>query len=72
MSSISDLKNIRHECSKGNKQGERGGKGEKREFKTTIIPLSMYGAISGALENANDEASIKRVFDDAIRYGVYA
>lgn len=50
----------------------RLGKGEKREFKTTIIPLSMYGAISGALENANDEASIKRVFDDAIRYGVYA
>lgn len=50
----------------------RMGKGEKREFKTTVIPLSMYGAISGALENANDEASIKRVFDDAIRYGVYA
>lgn len=49
----------------------RLGKGEKREFRTTVIPLSMYGAISGALENANDEASIKRVFDDAIRYGVY-
>ena len=50
----------------------RIGKDDKREFKSSIIPLSMYGAICGALENANDEASIKRIFDDAIRYGVYA
>jgi len=49
----------------------RLSKGDKREFKTTIIPLSMYGAISGALETAKDEAGIKRVFDDAIKYGVY-
>ena len=49
----------------------RLSKGDKREFKTTIIPLSMYGAISGALETAKDEAGIKRVFDDAIKFGVY-
>ncbi len=49
----------------------RLSKGDKRVFKTTIIPLSMYGAISGALDNANDEASVKRIFDDAIRFGVY-
>jgi hypothetical protein len=49
----------------------RLSKGDKREFKSTIIPLSMHGAISGALETTKDEAGIKRVFDDAIKYGVY-
>ena len=49
----------------------RIGKDDKREFKSKVIPLSMYGALSGALETAKDEAGIKRVFDDAIKWGVY-
>ena len=49
----------------------RIGKDDKRKFKSDVIPLSMYGALSGSLETANDEAGVKRIFEDAMRYGVY-
>jgi HK97 family phage portal protein len=50
----------------------RLGKDDKREFKSAVIPLSMYGAISGSLQTADNEDAVKRIFDDAIKWGTYA
>ena len=44
---------------------------ELREFESDIIPDSLHGAISGALEGIDQAEDVKRIFDGAIAWEGY-
>jgi hypothetical protein len=47
------------------------GKAANVPFESEVIPLSLSGAISGALEAARTPEDVKQVFADCERWGVY-
>jgi hypothetical protein len=47
------------------------GKAANVPFESEVIPLSLSGAISGALEAATTPEAVKQVFADCERWGVY-